>query len=207
MIPDHNQRDDLDVLFKMREALLPFDYPELFLRKDGKNLDIFWKGPDGPKYLKTLALDRAFSVKVNFLAAEILFRRDPGFPSAKEKVLLAEVYALALGENLTRMANPWGFPGELSGPAGEHFVKLGDTAIEPLSRLLDDQRMMVYGGSGKAASANRQKYRICDCAAFFICRIKHCDFELCEGILARDVLIQGLKKKLSSLCDSHSYNE
>ena len=108
--------------------LLELGYLELFLRLDQTALDRVWRGGDGRDKLHGIVTDPQEPMAARFLAAEILFVREPGFPAGTDPAELASIYAAALAANVTGMANPWGLPGELDGPVAQHVLALGSAA-------------------------------------------------------------------------------
>ena len=148
--------------------LMSLGYSRLFLSLDDDALDALLREPRAAEALAALVCDIGAEGKARFLAAEVLFRKQPGYPSPAETPLLAPIYADALSH--AELANPWGMPGELDGPAGQHLVAIGRAAAVALVPLLDDAQAVIYGGSEEATIGNSYEYRVKDFAAFFI----HC---------------------------------
>jgi hypothetical protein len=143
-------------------------YARLFLSLDDSELNKLWQEPRAAEALAALISDSSADKGARFLAAEILFRRQPGFPTPSGTAMLAPIYAAALRH--AELGNPWGMPGELDGPAGQHLVAIGRAVAVALVPLLDDARAVFYGGSEEATIGNSYRYRVKDFAAFFI----HC---------------------------------
>jgi hypothetical protein len=171
-------------------------YVELFHRLDEDAIDSVWSEPGAPDTLESLATDPRFPELARFLAAEILFHKRPGYPPQDARSKLAPVYAAALAQGFTRITNSWGMPGYLDGPAGQHFVALGEAAVPELTRLLSDGRRTSFSGSREAVSGNRYRYRVKDFAAHFIAEIRHIPFEIHEDPETRNESIQQLKDSL-----------
>jgi len=133
---------------------------------------------------------------VRFLAAEVLFWKMPGYPPEDDRSPLAPVYAAAL--RAARMGNPWGLPGELDGPSGQHVVQLGAPAVADLIPLLGDSRRVPYAGSQDATFGNSYAYRVKDFAAFFIARVRNLPYTVHEDPRARDSEIDELRMALST---------
>ena len=150
--------------------LANLDYVELFLRTGTARMDRLWADANGPRDLEALAVDPNAAWQPRFLAAEILFRKLPDFPSGEQKPALAAPYLEAL--RAASIANPWGLPGELDGPAGRHLVSLGEVASSGLMTLLEDGRRVPYWGSQEAMLGNSYVFRVKDFAAFFLSRIR-----------------------------------
>jgi hypothetical protein len=176
--------------------LVDLGYLELFLRYDDQTLNGVWNQPNAPAELANLVMDSSASSQARFLAAEILFYKDKSYPSDAAKPTLAQIYATALVENYTGIANPWGLPGYLDS-VGEHVVDLGDAAVPALVPLLDDETPLLYGGSQEATLGNSYGYRVKDMAAFFISRIKGIAYTVYQTAAERDAEIENLKTKLS----------
>src|SRR5262245_19278097 len=78
-----------------------------------------WARPGNPGALEAVLDDRTASGKARFVAAEILFKKDPGFVERHDRGTLARLYAEALAGRYTLNANAWGLldadgrPGEV----------------------------------------------------------------------------------------------
>jgi len=155
----------------LAEELRDLGYLELFQRFDENALDQVWWRPDAPERLRQLALHSGTSSVPDFLAAEVLFTRDPTFPAPSDRGVLASLYAEALRQNMTRMANPWGLPGDLSAPVATHVLALGDAAVPAFAALLDDDTQLRYSGSKEATYGNSYDYRVKDEAAALIAEL------------------------------------
>lgn len=164
------------------------DYVELFMRSGTAAMDRLWNAGHGPEDLAALAVDANAPWQPRFLAAEILFRKRPGFPSVEQKPTLASAYVEAL--RAAAIGNPWGLPGELDGPAGQHLVSLGDAASPGLMTLLEDGRLVPYWGSQEATLGNSYAFRVKDFAAFFLSKIRGGPYVLHVDPAARDADIQ-----------------
>ncbi len=171
-------------------------YVELFLRLDEEAIDSIWDVPRASEVLKALAIDSNAPPLASFLAGEMLFYKLDEYPPESDKRRLAEVYAMALRENFTAMANPWGLPGSLDGDPGMHFVELGEWAVAPLLSLLDVESEVTYGGSEEATFGNSYRYRVKDLAAFYLSRIRGVRYEVVEDPGERDKRIEELKAEL-----------
>ena len=155
----------------LSEELSDLGYLELFQRLDDTALDQVWRLPGAPERLRQLALHSDAPSLPGFLAAEVLFTRDPMFPEPADRRVLASLYAGALRQNMTAMANPWGLPGRLDGPVASHVLALGDEAVPALAVLLDDSEPLRYSGSKEAAYGNSYNYRVKDEAAALIAEL------------------------------------
>ena len=169
-------------------------YSRLFLSLSDVEVDALWREPHAAEALAALVADTGADPEARFLAAEILSRKQPGYPSPSESALLAPVYADALRH--AELANIWGMPGELDGPAGQHLVALGAGAAVALAPLLNDARPVIYGGSEEATIGNSYQYRVKDFAAFFIHRIGGSPYSLRKPPRERDAEIERLRTSL-----------
>jgi hypothetical protein len=114
--------------------------------------------------------------------------------------VIAEVYAHALEQNLTGMANSWGLLYELddAGPVGIRFVMLGEAAVPALVRLLDNAGApLIYDGSKEATVGNAYHYRIKDFAAFYLGRIRRIPVTFHRELAERDQEIARLEQQLA----------
>ena len=113
---------------------------------------------------------------------------------------IAAVYAQALVDNYTGMANSWGllYGHEDDGPAGIAFLIIGEKAIPALVKLLDDDAAgPEYQGSEEATVGNGYHYRIKDFVAYYIGRILNKRLKYFPHPADRDKQIEGLKKSLA----------
>lgn len=180
---------------ELARTLEDLGYTELFQRLNTDTMDGIWTQAGAPAALAQLALDTNASALARFLAAEILFAKDPQYPPDSAKAVLADVYAAALANNYTRMANAWGLPGKLD-TVGKHTVALGDAAVPELARLLDDTSSVSYGGSRDATAGNRYQYRVKDIAAYLISQINGISYIVQPTPAERDTAIEQLKSQL-----------
>lgn len=180
----------------LADELIRLGYYELFQTSDESALDRIWNEPGAPEALATLAVAPDAPTPARFLAAEMLFYKKEQYPPEEQKRPLASVYAAALAQNYTGVANPWGLPGFFGGLVAEHVVTLSGDAIPELIVLLDDDRRLNYTGSQEATVGNCFEYRVKDAAAFFISQIKALPFEVHQSRQVRDKEIERLKDLL-----------
>jgi hypothetical protein len=159
-----------------------------------------WADPQNRPVLEALVADAGQSMAARFLAAEVLFTRDFTFTARVGAALVGEIYARALEQNLTGMANSWGLLYEQrdAGPVGIRFVMLGEPAVPALSRLLDnDSAQLVYAGSKEATVGNGYRYRVKDFAAYYLGEIRRVPVMFHQELAARDHEIARLKEQLA----------
>ncbi len=180
---------------ELSRTLDDLGYRELFQRLDNEAVDRIWNQDGAPAALAQLALDAKASPQARFLAAEILFAKDPQYPPDSAKATLASVYAIALKDDFTMMANPWGLPGKLDS-VGRHVVALGEAAVPEMARLLNNTNAASYGGSREATAGNRYHYRVKDIAAYLISQIKGIPYTVGQTPEERDAEIEQLKSQL-----------
>lgn len=190
--PDHPSGSGRD----LAEELSELGYLELFLRLDDTALDQVCRRPGAPEGLRWLALHSDIPSLPGFLAAEVLFARDPTFPAPSDRGLLAPLYAEALRQNMTGMANPWGLPGDLNGSVASHVLALGDTAVPALAALLDDGTQLRYSGSKEATYGNSYNYRVKDEAAELIAELISVPYSVHLNPQDRDTEIDLLRQRL-----------
>ncbi|MCB1943926.1 MAG: hypothetical protein KDI53_18075 [Candidatus Accumulibacter sp.] len=172
--------------------LATLGYVDLFMRADTEHQDRLWNRPNGSLELEALAVGPGVPWEARFLAAEVLFRKQAGFPRKDQRDTLAPAYVEALRN--ASMANPWGLPGELDGSAGQHLVSLGEGAAVELAGLLDDARRLPYWGSQEATWGNSFAFRVKDFAAFFLSVIRGQPYLLHTDPDARDADIRKLAR-------------
>jgi hypothetical protein len=190
-----NQTSDL------ARKLISRAYGEFFvLPAHEQTIERIWADPANRPALEALTADTTQPLAARFLAAEVLFARDFTFTSRVPGAVIAEIYAHALEQNLTGMANSWGLLYELddAGPVGIRFVMLGDAAVPALVRLLDNAGSpLTYDGSKEATVGNAYHYRIKDFAAFYLGRVRRIPVTFHRELAERDQEIARLKQQLA----------
>lgn len=188
-------------LTSLARRLIELGYRALFVAPDRSQLDALWSGAAGE--LDALARDPGQDHQARFLAAELLFSKQPGFPPADLRPVLAPLYAEALGQtgNLTGrwqlQGNQWGLLHDAGpGPVGTHLLALGADAVAALRPLLDKDERVLYEGSRDATTGNMRRYRIKDIAAYYISRITGRPLAFHADPIERDRAINELKAGL-----------
>lgn len=164
-------------------------------------IDSIWKDSSHHILLDNIIEDTDIPIKAKFLACEIFFKKDIFFMQRHTPEKVADIYAQALVNNYTGMANSWGLLYEQNddGATGIAFLTIGEKAIPALVRLLEDERThLKYQGSIEAAVGNSYKYRIKDFAAYYIGRIIGNPLKYYPTYEERDKQIQELKRKLEN---------
>lgn len=191
-----NQTSDL------ARKLMSHAYGEFFvLPAHEETIDRVWGEPANRAALEALTADAAQPLEARFLAAEVLFARDFTFTSRVPPAVVAEIYARALEQNLTGMANSWGllYEHDDAGPVGIRFVMLGDPAVPSLVRLLDNAGApLTYAGSKEATVGNAYRYRIKDFAAYYLGRIRSIPVSFHSDVAERDQEIARLRQTLAA---------
>jgi hypothetical protein len=182
---------------------------ELVARKFGEffiypmhnqTIDVIWSDPKNHALLDTILFDDHISLEAKFLACEVFFKKDILFMQRHPPEKVADIYAQALVNNYTGMANSWGllYPHEDDGPVGIAFLTIGDKAIPALAKLLDDSSTTLkYQGSEEATVGNGYHYRIKDFAAYYIGRIMGTPLKYYPNTEDRDKQINDLKKRVN----------
>ena len=168
-------------------------YTGVFMQLTDGPVDELWTLAGSPAALDAVVANVSAPPKARLIAAEVLFRKQAGY-HPPDAGALAAVYAAMLRTDV--MANPWGMPGELDGPLGQHLVGIGEPAIAALRPLLDDDRAISYSGSHEATYGNGFKYRVKDFAAFFVATIRKLPFAVDEDPAVRDRAIAALRAAL-----------
>jgi hypothetical protein len=174
--------------------LVSLGYMGLFLTLDDAELDRLWRQGSGGAALAALVIDPSADGEARFLAAEAMFRKQPGYPSATDIPGLRPVYVEGLRRS--QLANIWGMPGEADGPAGQHLLALGEPTAAQLIPLLKDGRRILYAGSEEATVGDAYEYRIKDLAAFFIARLRNLPYAVRKTPAERDAEIARLHAAL-----------
>jgi hypothetical protein len=176
--------------------LTSLGYEGLFLQPTPEHANRIWGDAGTRQRLLELIRSEQQDTQARFLAAELHFRRDPGFPEPGDRVTLARVYGAALAQDLAGIGNVWGLPGGKKGLVGEHVVRLGDAAVPVLRELLDDDRELMFEGSEEATLADMFHVRVKDVAAWLISEIRGWAYEGAQEPGMRDASIEALEKKL-----------
>ena len=160
-----------------------------------------WAEAGGVTPLKAIVINEEAPTKARLLACQVLMKRE--FTFLRDEDVKAEqvaaIYADALVNNTTGMANSWGllYEHDDDGPIGNMLVLFGEEAIPELIKLLDDETIHLYHGSETATVGNGYQFRVKDFAAYYICEIKNIKAVYHETHAARDEEIEKLKTLLA----------
>lgn len=172
------------------------DYSHLFFMDAYTKGDSIWDSDTTGRVLQIIVADNKVDYCSRFFSAQILFSHSSWVPEGELKKAVADLYARALRDNFTEVANPWGIPDDY-GDAGKNVVKLGEDAIEAFRPLLHCRKKMFYIGSKTATIGGIYRYRVKDIAANYIIAIKNFRYSLDEKMpLRRRLTICHLKMKL-----------
>jgi hypothetical protein len=164
-----------------------------------ETIEKIWSDSNNHQLLDKVLDDPTVSAEARFLACEVFFQKDILFMRRHAPEKVAEIYAQALSNDFTGMANSWGllYEHEDEGTVGITFLRIGEKAIPALSNLLDDERTnLKYEGSEEATVGNGYGYRIKDFAAYYIGRILGHPLKYYPDPADRDEQINVLKKEL-----------
>lgn len=179
---------------QLEKQLLELDYAAIFMHLGGDKLKLI-----NQQYaiacFEQLVLDEKASSKARFFAAEILFAQNQAIILTFDKNKLAELYALALANNDTGIANPWGLPGEVD-VVGQHLLTISQPTTEAWEALLDNKQKVLYVGSEEATVGNSYKYRVKDIAAFYVSKMRNLPYTVFNKPKERDTEIIRLKNSL-----------
>jgi hypothetical protein len=175
---------------RLETALMATTYEELFERQVPEQQTAIMSQPDAPAGLRKIVQRAAAPMHARFLAAELLFVRQPEFPAAAEAASLPTIYAWAIANQAT--GNLWGLPGDDDGQAATHVLRVGRPMIAALIPLFQDDRLLPYGGSIEATFAGLWQVRIKDVAASLASRILKQPFPKQADQATRDGFIREL---------------
>ncbi len=185
----------------LAQQLIDFQFGEMFIcPMHDQTINNIWEASEEGALLDKILNDPEVPEKAKYIACVTFFKKDIFFLQRHTKETIARIYASALSENYTGKANPWGllYEHEDEGTEGVAFLVLGETAIESLKPLLEDERInMEYEGSIEATIGNGYRYRVKDFAAHYIGRIRGKPLQYFEGYLQRDQQIELLKMELT----------
>jgi len=159
-------------------------------------IDKVWSLPESYRRLVAIVGDERGDRRARFLASEVLFERDMAFLKEVGWAAVAQVYADALVNNRTGMANSWGLLWESNdtGPVGQRFIELGMESLPALTPLLDDAHApLVYQGSEEATVGNGYGFRIKDYASFYAGIVNRTPITFHRDVAERDRAIAQLK--------------
>jgi hypothetical protein len=179
---------------RLEKTLTSATFSELFEVQDPAKQNAILGQPGAVEDLHKLVQRTAAPMQARFLAAELLFVKQPDFPAAADAAALPEIYAWAVANQPT--GNLWGLPGDDDGQAGRHVAKIGEPMVAALVPLFKDDRRLPYGGSIDATAADLWQVRVKDVAAALVSRIHGQEFPKQADKAARDTYIQELESKL-----------
>lgn len=131
-----------------------------------------------------------------FLALEALRSADPDAYRSLPGPEKAGIYADALKRNL--FFNAWGLPVHQLTDTSRALIALGQDAVLPLRRLLDDHEPAPLSGSQDATTSTLYGNRICDYAWVFVSEILGRPYVYEMDPKERDRQIDDLRHALSS---------
>jgi hypothetical protein len=169
------------------------DYSSLFLRGMETLADSIWRLDSSRQILECIVAKSGVDNRSRFFAAEILFKHSDWKPEGQLKTNVALIYAEALKEDYTGVANPWGRPDD-PGDIGRHLILLGDETIKAFYPLLTCNTPLIYAGSKVATMAKRYKYRVKDVAATYISILLGHSFEGDKKPFFRNFAIRKVKR-------------
>ena len=162
-----------------------------------------WAEAGGVAPLKAIVINEDAPMKARMLANEVLLKREFTYLGDEDLKIdrVAAIYTDALANNITGMANSWGFlykhPHTAFGYLGGTLVFLGEEAIPELVKLLDNETIHLYDGSIEATVGNAYRFRVKDFAAYYILDIKNIKAVYHATHAARDAEIEKLKLLLA----------
>ena len=184
----------------LARKLVAREFGEFFIYpRHDETIENIWSDSRNHQLLDDVLNDPTISYEAKFLACEVFFKKDILFMRRHEPAEVAEIYAKALSDNLTGMANSWGllYEHEDEGPVGGAFLNIGRKAIPALAKLLNDERThLKYQGSAEATVGNEYRYRVKDFAAYYIGRIDGNPLRYYADFSDRDEQTDTLKKNL-----------
>jgi hypothetical protein len=192
--------DGENITASFARKLVAHEFGEFFIYPmHDQTIENIWSDSSNHKLLDNILDDATVSDEAKFLACEVFFKKDILFMQRHAPEKVAEIYAHALSNDLTGMANSWGllYERQDEGTVGIAFLTIGEKAIPALSKLLDDERTHLnYEGSKEATLGNGYGYRVKDFAAYYIGRILGNPLKYYPSPADRDEQIDTLKKEL-----------
>ena len=166
-----------------------------------ETIDSIWRDPANHKLLEDIIEDDSVSDEAKFLACVVLDKMDVTYGTRHSPEKIVGIYAKALVNNFTGMANSWGLLYDQmdDGPIGIKFIAMRQYAVPVLLKLLDDERTtLTYQGSAEATIGNGYKYRIKDFAAYYLGRMMGKPLKYYPDLSERDKQIEKLKEDLKT---------
>ncbi len=166
-----------------------------------ETLNNIWKDSINHQLLEDLIEDDSVSDEAKFLACIVLEEKDALYGRRHSPGTVVNIYAKALVNNFTGMANSWGLLYEPmdDGPQGVKLISMRQFSAPVLIKLLDDERSdLEYQGSAEATIGNGYRYRIKDFAAYYLGRMMGKPLKYYPAYKDRDKQIEKLKEDLKS---------
>lgn len=184
----------------MADSLEHWGYSALLVENNGRMADSLWNLPDGEEILKRVAYRSGSSRIQRFLAAEIIFRKDPTYPPQDDKQLLYDLshaYANALSYDYAPYGEYWGDVEKGTiGICGEHLLRIGPAAIAELTQQTLNQEFDFYLEYQSGPVGTMYGPRKNDHAAFFICHLIGEKYTFKKEKVERNEDMEKLRKKL-----------
>lgn len=184
------------------KKLLKGEYGDLFAYPaHDQTIEKIWAESEEGALLDAILNDAKSDKKAQFLACVVFFKKDIFFMQRHPPQKVAEIYAHALANDYTGMANSWGllYKHEDDGQVGIAFITIGEKAIPALFALLDNESThLSYHGSIEATLGNQYNFRVKDFAAYYLGRIIGEPLQYYASPKERDEQIETLRKKIQS---------
>jgi hypothetical protein len=209
MVPEiSSQQDTLSMDNKTKafaNQLINEEFGEFFIYPmHNTTIDEIWSDTSNHSLMDSIMNDPDISMEAKFLVCEICLTKDRYFITRYSYIYLADIYANALINNYTGMANSWGmlYNHDDTGQTGARFILMGEFAIPVLTKLLEDDRILLsYNGSIESTIGNGYRFRIKDFAAYYIGEILNIPLKYFSEYTERDVQINELKAAIQKLED------
>jgi hypothetical protein len=184
----------------MADSLKKWGYAKVLVENNGHIADSLWNMPDGEEILKRVAYRTGSRRIERFIAAEIVFRKDPTYPPKDDEQLLHDLshaYANALSYDYAPYGEYWGnIRTGTIGICGEHLLRIGTAAIPELTRQTLNQEFDFYLKYKSGEIGTLYVPRKKDHAAFFLSRLINEPYAFKREKTERDADIEVLRKKL-----------
>ena len=185
----------------MADSLEKWGYDKVIVQNKGRLADSLWNMQDGEEIIRRVAYRTGSRRNERFIAAEIVFRKDPNYPPKDDQQLLKDLshaYGSALSNDYAPFGDYWGNPKKGTiGICGKHLLRIGDLTIPELTRLVLNQEFdfyMDYDTKWKGQYTPRKK----DHAAFFLNHMINEPYVYKSSRDERNADIELLNEKLKS---------
>lgn len=160
----------------------------------GERIPIVLAQPNAKLELAQIIAREDLPPEIRVYAQEILITGDQ---QPEPSLVEAYCYALRNSAEVSLYYEPWGMPDIGLRQFGITLIRYRQLALPCLSRLLEDNKALLYAADETGAISTSKNYRVSDLAAYLITKILQVPYNQDPNPAVRDQQIQDLRRRLA----------